>query len=271
MSYRPADWIETQLELGVIGDAFKLLLRRWQEYALLGFVTMAVSGVFMIPGYVGFIAAVMSNRQPDIGMILGFYGAIYGGVLVGITFAYPFIFGIVNFTIREVRTGDATLADAWLPLKRYGRFALAGLGLTLIQGIAAIVGCGIGGLVVGGLLLYVMPIMVNEDLGFGDAIAESYARIKDQWLMAGVAYLLASIVAVLGEIACIIGIVLSYPLMFIIPTMLYLRHFRRPFAESHSPYPRAGHPGYGMPPQQGIGEEGPPPGAPEERPTPPTD
>lgn len=244
MSSRPAGWQEVGLDLSVIGEAFQLLMKRWQEYLLLGFLTVTVSFIFFVPGYFGLITLMMTmDSQPNLDAIVGLYGLMFGGLLVGMALAYPFMFGIVSFTIREVQSGDATLADAWRPLRRYGRYMFAGLALSVLQGVASIVGCGLGGIVAGGLLMYVMPIMVHEDLSLGDAIIESYARIKGQWLMASVVVLLASLVSSLGQVACGIGMLLTYPLLVMIPAIHYLKHLpvyrpTEPLGPGQSPYPR---------------------------------
>jgi len=249
---RPANWRDPLLDLSVIGPAFQLLFRRWQEYALLGFISFMVIVACAVPGYLLMFGLIMNGRSPDIGQMLAIYPILYGGLFLGMGIAYPFNFGIANFTIREVLYSDATLADAWLPLKSYFKYMGAGLALVLALIVSSICGCGIGGLIVSGLFMFVIPIMLHEKMGVFDAMKESFERCKSQWGMAIVVALVCQLLSAVGEFACLVGVFLTMPLIYIIPTMIYLNGFPSPNQISNplSPYPRGGSE-YG----QNIGEQ----------------
>ncbi len=260
---RPANWRDPLLDLSVIGPAFQLLFRRWQEYLLLGFLSLILAVIFAIPGYVLLFTSMLNSREPDFNQILLMYPVLYGGLFVGVALSYPINFGIVNFTLREVMYGDATLADAWAPLKNYFRYMGAGVVIVVATFVASICGCIVGGLIVSGLFLFVAPIMLHEGLGVFDAMKESWDRCKPQMFMAIAVVFVSQLLSTLGQAACGVGLFLTLPLVYIIPTMLYANGFAQFGASqaSHSPYPRGTQGGqeFGSTPQPPQQPTSPPP------------
>ena len=124
-------------------------------------------------------------------------------------------------------------------------------------------------------MMCVYAIKVDRQVSATDAVAESWQMLKGEWGMAAVFFFVISLIAGLGVFACVVGLAFTIPFQYIAAAILYNRYVgwvpQQQQQQAASPYPRGGQTGYGMPPQRDIGEQGAPPGAPEDRPTPPTD
>ena len=112
---------------------------------------------------------------------------------------------------------------------------MAKIGLTrIVQGSIA------GGIVYGGVLLGTMccyvpgflwgglstgaytAMVLDENLAPMDAAKESMAVMKPQMWMAALLYFVASLIAGLGAIACLIGVIFTMPLLAIIMGLSYM-------------------------------------------------
>ncbi|MCH7904014.1 MAG: hypothetical protein IH944_05530 [Armatimonadetes bacterium] len=264
MSYSQPHRPSGTLDFAVIGESFTLLFSRWQEYLLMGFISALLPALVMVIYFFGFMASAVfasPSSMPDASMF-GMMLLMYPVIFLTLILAYPFYGGMCSYTLKLVRTGDASMSDFWGEWSRAGKWFVLGL-LTYMWNFLGALACGVGQIVVLGLLFMAIPIMAHEDLSPSNAIRESYERLKPHfWAAIGLAFV-ASLVASVGVGACYVGIFLTLPLTYMIPAMVYAKWLApiQP-TPSASPYPRAGPEGYGEPPAGPEEAPGPPTGEP---------
>jgi len=102
---------------------------------------------------------------------------------------------------------------------------------SLLNGLAVAIGsvfCYIPGLVLGGLLMFTIPLIVDRRMDGIEAMKLSFNTLKGDALMATLFYLVVSIVGGLGGIACGIGALFTWPLFFLSISLLYRDYFMGP-------------------------------------------
>ncbi len=133
--------------------------------------------------------------------------------------------GLYRMALRQAR-GEAISAggvfsafDTALPLLLVG-FFIAALGILLsllLQNVATILN-----LLWQGLFMFAPLAIVDKKLSAPAAIVESFQLLKKQWLMTALFFLVVSIVAALGGLVCGVGILATYPLLFLSLAIGYL-------------------------------------------------
>jgi uncharacterized membrane protein len=83
----------------------------------------------------------------------------------------------------------------------------------------------IPGWIVGGLLMFTMPLVVDRNMPAMDAMKLSIDTLKNEVVMATLFYLVVGIAAGIGGVACGIGLVFTIPVLPIAIAMLYRDHF----------------------------------------------
>jgi hypothetical protein len=73
----------------------------------------------------------------------------------------------------------------------------------------------VGGIIAAGVLMFAVPLSIEQRLKPMEAVRESYQMLKDEWLMATLLVVLAAIASVLGVLALGLGILFTYPIMFL--------------------------------------------------------
>ncbi len=254
-----------EIDFGVLSDAFTILFRHWQIYIIPGLVIMLLYIPGVIVAYLPLFQQMLGNppSPSDQFANLGIQMILMGvGTLISL-FLYP---GIVQFTMNTVRGLPASSSDLWIGFRDpLGYFAVSFLaGLVTVLGVLA---CCIGVIFTAGLVMFALPIKVATRTTASDAISQSWTLLKKDWLLAGLFYFVVSLISQLGAMACYVGMVITLPLMYIAPTILYCRWVGivpAPTSDPISPYPRGGAT-YG----QNIGE--PPRQKPEGEPPPKPD
>jgi uncharacterized membrane protein len=116
------------------------------------------------------------------------------------------------------------------------------------------------GVVVGGAMFYLLPLIATTDISGIDAIKASLEKTKPQIVMYSVTAFVYSLVSGLGAIACFVGQFVTWPLTIAAMALAYRDNFGLPGAAPGAP---AASPAVPMPPQA-------PPTAPPPSPKPPT-
>ena len=253
---------QTGIDWGVIGESFKLLFAHWQTYCIASAALLAPMLPFLVIGIAfSFIEPAALSESTFIGLALAL---IFLGV-VTIGFQGILAAGITNFTMRASRGLPVTNSDLWVGFRKpwtyFGAFALVALLSTL--GVCA---CIVGTYVVYGVTMFVWPILLDKKCGVWDALSQSWEMLKSEWLMATLFYFVVAMVAGLGVYACYVGILLSWPYLYIAPALLYNRYMgygpQIPYNPA-SPYPRGQQTGSGIggqppPPYDPLKPQGPP-------------
>lgn len=228
------------IDFGIISESFQMLVAHWKPYTIAG----AVSLIAFIPSQIVGIAPllkVMANPSaPPADPFANL--ALQYGLLIPALFINMFLAaGVSRYTLNVVQGFPADTSDIWEGFRDIpGYFATSFLaGLVGFLGIFA---CCIGTIVTCGLMMFAVPAKVAKGITPTAAISESWNLLKDQWLMAGVFYLVLSLISGLGSIACFVGQAFTYSFMYIGATILYCRYngigMQTQAGAPISPYPR---------------------------------
>ena len=116
-----------------------------------------------------------------------------------------------------------SITDVWFDLALGSGL----LGLFLFVGWHLLI---VPGLIVGGLLMFMYPLIVDGRLPATGAIIQSYRALKSQWLVATVVHLAVATVAGLGGLLGGIGLVVTGPLYALSIAVMYRDVFLSPYS-----------------------------------------
>ena len=226
-----------RVRFGAIGEAWRLYRRFWGVWSLTALVALLCASV----GSGAAAAALGVAGQGPLGMLIGFPGpgAPLLSVLVTSAIAGFFLGGMIRMAVNQVRGRQPhledlfTVTDVWFDLVLgsvlLGLFSTIGFSLLFVPG-----------LVVGGLFMFVLPLIVDGRLPATGAMIQSFDATRSQWLLAAVVHLAMFLVSLLGGILFVIGIVLTIPLYALSVAVLYRDLFLSPYSPAwekpHTPY-----------------------------------
>lgn len=150
--------------------------------------------------------------------------------------------GLYRMAIRQGRGEVIQATDVFSALD----VALPLIGVGLITQVLVTLGsylCIIPGLIVAGLFMFAPLLVVDRRLGPIQAITQSVNLLKGQLLMATLFYFVAALLGGLGAILCVIGLVVTYPILVNSVAQGYLA-FQQ--TDQPVPYPQQGAPPPGV-------------------------
>jgi hypothetical protein len=226
-----------KVRFGAIGEAWRLYRRFWGVWSLTALTALLCASV----GSGVAAAALGVAGQGPLGMLIGFpgSGAPLLSVLVTSAIAGFFLGGMMRMAVNQVRGRRPhledlfTVTDIWFDLVLgsvlLGLFSTIGFSLLFLPG-----------LIVGGLFMFMLPLIVDGRLPATGAMIQSFDATKSQWLLATVVHLAMFFASILGGILFVIGIVLTIPLYALSVAVLYRDLFLNPYSPAwgkpHKPF-----------------------------------
>ena len=215
------------VRLGAIGEAWRLYRRHWGVWSLT--MLVALVGVAIGEGI-----GRMLLHAASLGMLGGLIGLGDSGVpilpvILGTIVTGFFLGGMIRMAVNQVRGRPPHLEDLLSITDVWFDLALGSglLGLFLFVAWHLLV---VPALVVGGLLMFMYPLIVDRRLPATGAIIQSYHALKSQWLVATVVHLAVAIVAGLGGVLGGIGLVVTGPLYALSIAVMYRDVFLSPYS-----------------------------------------
>jgi uncharacterized membrane protein len=89
--------------------------------------------------------------------------------------------------------------------------------------------------VVGGLLMFALPLVADKRMDGIEAMKLSVETLKDEWLMAAVFSLVLGLIATVGLLACGVGILVAGPVILLAEALLYRAYFPEAAAAPAAP------------------------------------
>ena len=272
--YRPSPKVRFE----AIGEAWQMFTQQmgtWISALLILFgIIFAVYMVFGFGVFGLLIAAGGSRHAGEAGAALGmlFLAELVMG-LVMLTIAAYMTGGLIRMALKQVRGAPISISD----LFSGGDVFLPVLGATLLCALAA--GAAsllfvIPGWIVAGLLFLTIPLIVDQKMGVIEAMTTSWNALKSDWLMATLFALVMPLIAGLGALACGVGALFTYPLLYLGMAVLYRDFFMNaPTSQFNPSMPYPPPTGGNYPPPTGtnypppMGYNAPPPMEPSAPPT----
>lgn len=231
----------------------------WVKMALLVMLPLFPGIIGYIYGYVSMISMMMPQpgaygpygQPPEPPFFaLGVFGVSVVLVFIGSFVSIYFQIGMWKAALKTARGGVPSLSD----MKGNGHLYLKVLGGSIVVGLLTMLGvfaCYIGAFVVMGWYLFVVPLLIDKDLPIGEALRQSKDMTTGQLLMYILFAFVTGIVSQLGAYFCLVGIVVTLPLHYLIFGHAYTRCFDAPAtapATAGPAFPPAPAPGAWPPP-----------------------
>jgi hypothetical protein len=205
------------VRIGALGEAWRLYRRHWKVWS----VTMLSSVVCVALGF-GLTHAVLDSSGRQILPIL--VTAMIAGFFLG---------GMTRMAVNQIR-GRAprvedlfSVSDVWFDLvlgsALVGLLTTIGLELFVVPGVLVL-----------GLFMFMLPLIVDGRLPATGAMIRSFEATRGQWLMATVALMVYTLVAVMGFAGLGIGLLVTGPLLPLSLAVVYSDLFLNPDATEWS-------------------------------------
>jgi hypothetical protein len=204
-----------------IGEGWQMFAEQWQQWVLLMLVFIVLIAVPVVPLYLFIIGAQLAtvnepSAEPPTAIFL-LMPLIYIVILGGSSFLMA---GCYRAAFKQLRGGTIAVSDLFSGGDVFWK-VLGGFLLVAILSMIAAVFCILPALVVAGLFAYTQPLIIEGRLGVIDAMKASFDRTKGSWFMFTLFVLVVSLLAQIGSVACGVGLLATFPLLFTIQTVAY--------------------------------------------------
>lgn len=217
-----------------IGEGWQMFAERWQVWVLQMLIVFLVFAIPVVPFYL-MIFTMQMNTEPGAPPALPamFFPLMALVTVVSMLAGAFFWSGLYRTAFKQLRGEPISVGDLFsggdLFLRVLGAFFAVGF-LVMLGGIL----CILPAFFAMGVLWFAIPLIVERNLGIGEALSASYNATKANWFMFTLFALVVSILSGLGQFACYVGLLVSYPLQFTITTIAYRDVFGVPGARKFS-------------------------------------
>lgn len=239
-----------RIRFEVIGEAWGELMRSMGTWVLAQLVYLVIVGVIAFSGYLVILLPLILGEGSAPSLIAALFGYLVVLVLI-LVVSGAFAGALYRMAIRQIRGEMPAAGDLFQSFDLAPRFIAAHLIVGLLTYVGFIL-CFIPGLIVLGLTFLALPILADQNVGSVDAIRMSWEALKKDAFMAILFFLVLSIVAQLGGIACGIGVIFTLPMFFLGCAIVYRDFFPERFASQSAPPPGAPTPPSEPPTQPGA-------------------
>jgi hypothetical protein len=182
----------------------------------------SIKGEFDYIGYIkeGF-DIVKSNPAPFIlgNLALAIINSFAMGLLLGHWYAGMY------YMVQKARKGETlTVGDAFWGLNNFIPNLVSGLIFSIGIGVGLMF-CIIPGFIVGGILLYIIPLVAFENYAIGDAINTSKDEAMASLVNHSLFFLLITLITAAGFILCGVGVNFTNPVGIVAMAVAYEERF----------------------------------------------
>lgn len=221
-----------QINFDAIGEAFRLFQQQMGTWILAILITFAVQAGLYLLFVVGMqalgVAALGTNPRGANAATGAITGAAIGGFLayyvVSLVTGSLFYGGLFRMGVKQVRGESITTGDLFSATDVLGSL----IGASLLIGIASGIGtmlCVLPGLIIAGLLMFTIPLIVDQRVGALTAMGMSWNALKGEIVMAPLFLFVVALLSSLGVLLCGVGLLFTYPLLPLAVSLLYRGYF----------------------------------------------
>lgn len=224
-----------------ISEGWQMFADNWQVWVLQMLIMFLVFAVPSVPLYLMMFTVSVATEPGQPPELPAMFFPLAGGIGIFSLLVGPFLFsGLHKTAFKQLRGEPISVGD----LFSGGDIFLRVLGAFIAFIFFSILGfllCILPAYVVGGLLFFTIPLIVERNLSVGEALSASYNAVKSNWFMFTLFAVVVGILASLGSFACYIGLLATYPLQFTISAIAYRDVFgvegARSFLNNQPQYP----------------------------------
>lgn len=228
-----------------IGEGWQMFVNQWSSWVLMILLMFLMMVIPIIPIYLFMflLVAAADASGGDAGALPFFMFPVMGLAGLVILFGTSYLMsGAYRAAFKQLRGEQISVGDLFTGGDVFLRVA----GALLLIGILASIGgifCVLPAFLVAGLLYFTVPLIIERNMGVIEAMQASFERTKGNWLMFTLFALVVQLLAGLGQLACGVGILASYPLLFTITAVAFRDTFgmagARQFLGEQIPPPQA--------------------------------
>ena len=207
-----------------INEGWQLFAARWQVWVPMTLVFIVALVVPILPVYIMAIGLniAQAGRDPDVvgavPVMVPMLAGLGGLITLGLT---AFLLGGVYRTaFKQMRGESIGIGD----LFSAGDVFLSLLGALLLVGLCVGIGavfCIVPGFLALGLFYFTFPLIVEKKLGVIEAMRQSFEMTRpNMWMFMLFAFVVA-LLGSIGQLACYVGLLVTYPLQFLITAAAY--------------------------------------------------
>ena len=206
-----------------IGGGWQMLLARWQVWVPMMLVFVLAVLIPILPVYILILGAGLASEGGEapaaaVGMLAPLVGL--AGLLITLGLSAFMMGGLYRTAFKQMRGETISIGDLFS-----GKDLTVNMLLTLfLVVLCTMVGalfCVFPAYIVGGLLMFSVPLVVEGKLSPMDALRTSFEKTKGNWLMFTLFAFVLGLIAGVGAFACYIGALFTYPLYFLISAVAY--------------------------------------------------
>lgn len=221
-----------------ISEGWQMFAERWQVWVPQFLILFLICAIVFAPVYAwsfsAQITAAQTGEPPQPPAILIPFLLIAMPVLfLVIAFLWS---GLWNTAFKQLRGEPISVTDLFSGGGAFLQVLGAFIMLIIMGGIGALL-CFFPALIVNGLFHFTIPLIIERRMGVGSALGASFEATKKHWLMFTLFTFVVGIIASLGQIACFIGLLATYPLQITIMAIAYRDVFGMPGARSFAAIP----------------------------------
>jgi hypothetical protein len=224
-----------------IGEGWQMFAEAWKVWVLQMLIVFLVFAIPAVPLYLMMIAMQINAEPGTPPEPPALFFPLFFVLVILSMFAGAFFWaGLHKTALKQLRGKVISVGD----LFSGGDIFLRVIGAAIAFGLLVMLGmlfCILPGLAVAGVLFFTMPLVIDRNLSVGEALSASYNATKANWFMFALFAFVVSLLASLGQFACYIGLLVSYPLYFTITAIAYRDVFgvegARTFSANQQQYP----------------------------------
>lgn len=213
-----------------------LIIIQW----LVNSVAMAPFQIILQTMFPGVGARATPGQPPDFSTVGPALAVLYLVMIAVNVCVSAFLYGgMTRAALKQIRGYPIEITDLFSAKDVYPSLLVANLliALSYVVGLAL---CIIPAFFIVGLLMLTFPLIVDKKMGATEAMSLSWNTLKGQAGMAAWFVIVLGLTIMLGYCACCIGLLFTWPLMFIAPCIVYRDFFMRDevgIVPAEAPYP----------------------------------
>jgi hypothetical protein len=216
MSYPPEGGTPPRIRFEAIGGAWSLYQQQMGMWVLVSLIVVLIGVVIN-----GAIARIVGGVPEELSLVSLLFAPswLLANIIQSIV-THTLTGAAFNVAIKHVR-GQGVRVDYLTEVVSIGdKLLLVSVIVGAATGVAEMF-CILPTFVVGGLLMFAIPLVVDKKAEPLDAVRQSFDMLKSQWLMATLFYFVAAIIGFAGIILCGVGAILTLPMFWLSIALLY--------------------------------------------------
>jgi len=192
-----------------ISEGWQLFSIRWQTWVLATSFHLVLIMIVFGFAFFGLWLPALTGGEPN---LFVFVPMII--IMPIFTLASVFLMGGMHrMAQKQLRGQPISVRDVFSCTDCFGRLLIA----SILTGFAVFLGamlCILPGYIVMAMLFFTIPLIVDKNVGAIEALEQSWALVKRDWLMFTLFVFVVNMIAQIGANLCLVGILATYPLLF---------------------------------------------------------